>query len=209
MRICEIFSSLQGEGMLMGIPTVFVRTIGCNLDCSWCDTPYAREGGEEMEVSEVVERVRSFDLKTVCITGGEPLIQEETYELIDILLNQGFYIQLETNGSISLDRLLCYEELLISMDLKPPSSGMTNRMVMDNLESLSICDQLKFVVVDREDMDYVEKVLSEHTIRCPVIVTAAGGVDLRNVAEWVMERKLEVRVLPQLHKIIWGDERAR
>ena len=209
MKICEIFYSLQGEGLLMGIPTAFVRTMGCNLDCEWCDTPYARDGGEEMEVDEVVKMIRSFGVETVCITGGEPLIQDDTFVLIDSLLTMGHSIQIETNGSVPLDTLPCYEELMISMDLKTPSSGMADRMVMENLEALSIFDQLKFVVSNREDMEYVEGVLSEHDVKCPVIVTAVGGVDLREVAEWVLERRLEVRVLPQLHKIIWGDERGR
>ena len=102
MRICEIYYSLQGEGMLMGLPTVFIRTIGCNLDCSWCDTPYAREGGEEMLVEDIAKKVEAFGVDNVCVTGGEPLIQDETYKLIDALLERGFYIQLETNGSISL-----------------------------------------------------------------------------------------------------------
>ncbi len=208
MRICEIFRSLQGEGLMMGVPTTFVRTVGCNLDCTWCDTPYAREGGEEKELQEVIEKVRSFGMKTVCVTGGEPLLQKETYELIDSLLNMGYRIQLETNGSISIDDLPSYQELMISMDIKTPSSRMSDRMIMENLDSLTICDQLKFVINDEQDMDYVEDLLSKHDVKCPVILTSVGGVDLRKVAEWVICRKMEVRVLPQLHKIIWGEERG-
>jgi len=193
---------------MMGIPTTFIRTVGCNLDCTWCDTPYAREGGEERELQEVIEKVRSLGMKTVCVTGGEPLLQKETYELIDSLLNMGYCIQLETNGSISIDDLPSYQELMISMDIKTPSSRMSDRMVMENLDSLTICDQLKFVVDDEQDMDYVEDLLSKHDVKCPVILTAVGGVDLRNIAERVIDRKMDVRVLPQLHKIIWGEERG-
>jgi 7-carboxy-7-deazaguanine synthase len=208
MRICEIFYSLQGEGMLMGIPTVFVRTVGCNLDCEWCDTPYAREGGVEMEVQEVTEKVLSHGIRTVCITGGELLLQEDICDLIDSFAHEGCNIQLETNGSLPIDRLPT-EYVMISMDVKTPSSGMSGRMMMDNIGELGICDQLKFVVSDRDDMDFVERTLDEHRVSCPVILTAVGGTDLRNVAEWVLERKMEVRVLPQLHKLIWGKERGR
>jgi 7-carboxy-7-deazaguanine synthase len=194
MRICEIFYSLQGEGMLMGLPTVFVRTVGCNLDCSWCDTPYARDGGKEMLVEDIAKKVEAFGVDTVCITGGEPLIQDETYQLIDALLDKGFYIQLETNGSISLERL--------------PSSGMKGNTIMKNLEMLSPFDQLKFVVAGKEDMDFVEDILSNHEIKCPVIVTAVGGVKLLEVSEWVLSKRLQVRVMPQLQKIIWGEQRG-
>jgi 7-carboxy-7-deazaguanine synthase len=208
MRICEIYYSLQGEGMLMGLPTVFIRAVGCNLDCSWCDTPYAREGGEEMLVEDIAKKVEAFGVDTVCITGGEPLIQDDTYQLIDALLDRGFCIQLETNGSISLDRLPCYEELMISMDIKTPSSGMKGSTVMKNLEMLSPFDQLKFVVAGKEDMNFVEETLSSNEIKCPVIVTAVGGVELLEVAEWVLSKRLQIRVMPQLHKIIWGEQRG-
>lgn len=209
MRICEVFYSLQGEGLLMGLPTVFIRTVGCNLECTWCDTTYAREGGEDMGPEQVMERVESFGVKLACITGGEPLIQEDTYRLIDLLLDSGYHIQLETNGSISIDGLPCYEELMISMDVKTPSSAMEGRMDMDNIEKLSPCDQLKFVVWGEKDMAFVERILSEYEIRCPVVITSVGGLNLLQVADWVLEKRLQVRVLPQLQKIIWGGEKGR
>lgn len=208
MKICEVFYSLQGEGLLMGVPTVFIRTAGCNLDCSWCDTPYAREGGEEASLDSLQSRVEDYRCANVCITGGEPLLQDDTYDLIDRLIDSSFHVTVETNGSLTIDRLPCSELLMISMDVKCPSSGMERRMEMENLEVLSPYDQLKFVVADTDDMEYAGRIVEEYAIQCPVIMTPLGGMELKPVAEWVLERNLPVRVLPQLHRIIWGDRRG-
>lgn len=200
---------MQGEGVLIGTPTVFVRTCGCNLECVWCDTVYARkEDGTEMSPSDVLEEVSDYETLFVCLTGGEPLLQEDVFELIDLFLKNSFHVSIETNGSILLEDLPCSDHLLISMDIKCPSSGMSGRMMMENLELLSPADQLKFVVADENDLLYAEKVLKEYQVLCPVIVTPVGGLDLRPVAEWVLRRKLRVRVLPQLQKIIWGQRRG-
>lgn len=208
MRISEIFFSLQGEGVLIGMPTTFVRTVGCNLDCSWCDTRYAREGGKDMAAEEISAAVDGYGAPFVSLTGGEPLIQKDIYQLIDMLLDDGYHITIETNGSLPLDRLPSSEELMISMDLKCPSSGMSAHNLYDNLGFLSLRDQLKFVIADRIDYLFAKKVLSEQDINAPVIMTPAGGTDLLPLAGWVLEDKLWVRVLPQLHKIIWGERRG-
>jgi len=208
MRTCEIFRSLQGEGVLMGAPTTFVRTVGCNLDCCWCDTPYAKQGGKERSVDEILREVDAHGIPMVCVTGGEPLLQKEIYGLLEALIARRYHVTLETNGSLPLDELPCTESLMISMDLKCPSSGMCDRMVMDNLEILSPYDQLKFVVDGREDMDYVLEVINTYEINCPVIVTPVGGRELRPLAEWALANRVRVRVLPQLHKIIWGEGRG-
>lgn len=209
MRISEIFHSLQGEGVFIGTPTVFVRTCGCNLECVWCDTKYAREEqGTEMSPSEVVEKVKGYDTPHVCLTGGEPLLQKDMFELVELLLKNSLHVTIETNGSMSLEELPCSDGLLISMDIKCPSSGMSERMMMENLELLSPADQLKFIIADEEDILFAEKVLKEHEILCPVIVTPVGGIDLRQLAERVLKKRLNVRVLPQLQKIIWGERRG-
>jgi 7-carboxy-7-deazaguanine synthase len=186
-----------------------VRTCGCNLECVWCDTLYARkEEGIDMSPYDVLEKVSDHGTPFVCLTGGEPLLQKDVLEFIELLLNSSFHVSIETNGSISLEELPCSADLLISMDIKCPSSGMSERMMMENLELLSPADQLKFVVADEDDLVYAEKVLKEHRVLCTVIVTPVGGLDLRPVAEWVLSRKLQVRVLPQLQKIIWGQLRG-
>ncbi|MDD1773728.1 MAG: radical SAM protein [Methanomassiliicoccales archaeon] len=209
MRISEVFHSLQGEGVLIGTPTVFVRTCGCNLECVWCDTVYAREEeGTEMSPSDVIEKVRGYGTPFVCLTGGEPLLQKDVFKLIDLLLKDSFHVSVETNGSLPLEDLPCSDNLLISMDIKCPSSGMSARMLMENLELLSPADQLKFVVADENDLLFAEEVLREHQVLCPVILTPVGGLDLHPVAEWALRKRLRVRVLPQLHKIIWGERRA-
>ena len=208
MKVCEIFRSLQGEGTLIGTPTVFVRTVGCNLECEWCDTPYSKKGGDEMSVSQILAKVKEYETHFVCVTGGEPLYQEESVKLIDELLKAGFHVTVETNGSISLEDLPCSMNMMISMDLKCPSSNMHEQMDLTNLELLSPIDQLKFVVANREDMMYAAKILKDHKVECNVIFTPVGGLALEPVADFVLKKKLNVRVLPQLHKLIWGDKRA-
>jgi 7-carboxy-7-deazaguanine synthase len=208
MKICEIFRSLQGEGTLIGTPTVFVRTAGCNLECAWCDTPYAKKEGDEMTVPEILEKVKAFETHFVCVTGGEPLFQKESVKLIDDLLKAGYHVSVETNGSISLEDLPCSMNMMISMDIKCPTSGMSEQMDMSNLELLSPIDQLKFVVANREDMMYATKILRDYKVESIVIFTPVGGMDLEPVADFVLKKKLNIRVLPQLHKLIWGDKRG-
>jgi len=208
MMVSEIFFSLQGEGVLMGTPTTFVRFVGCNLDCSWCDTKYAREGGKEMSANEIFDRVEEIGSPFVSLTGGEPLVQEDIYQLLDALLENGYQVTVETNGSLPLERMPNSEELMISMDVKCPSSGMSDKLHPDNLEFLGPRDQLKFIIADRVDYLYAKKVLREHEVNCPIIMTPVGGQDLKPLAEWVLADKMWVRVLPQLHKIIWGDKRG-
>lgn len=208
MRICEIFRSLQGEGTLIGTPTTFVRTTGCNLDCTWCDTRYARQEGKEMTLEEILHQVQELATHFVCLTGGEPLMQKGSIRLMERLLEQGHHVTLETNGSYSLEDLPCSPDMLVSMDWKCPSSKMEEKMLRENLELLSPVDQLKFVVADRNDMDFAWKMLQENEVHCNVIFTPVGGLELRPVAEFVLNKNLNARVLPQLHKLIWGDARG-
>jgi 7-carboxy-7-deazaguanine synthase len=208
MKISEIFYSLQGEGVLMGTPTTFVRTVGCNLDCEWCDTKYARQGGEEMTVDEVFDAVEQKGVPFVSLTGGEPLLQEDIYRLMTTLTDSEYHVTIETNGSLPLEAIPNSEEIMISMDVKCPSSGMSDRNLLDNLEFLAPRDQVKFVIADRVDYLFARKVLREHDINAPVIFTPVGGTTLKPLAEWVLADRLMVRVMPQLHKIIWGEKRG-
>lgn len=213
MKVCEIFTSLQGEGIWIGQPTIFVRLAGCNLECKWCDTPFAqKEEGEEMSVRDILERVSQMDGKLighVCITGGEPLYQEEVFELVEDFLARGLHVVLETNGSLSVEHMPCENLLCISMDMKTPSSGMHEKCKPIFIEDLGPLDQLKFVIEDEEDYEYAVELLEDHPVRCHVIFTPAGGTDMAWIAERVVEDRMAVRVLPQLHKIVWGDERGR
>ena len=207
MRICEIFNSIQGEGLTMGAPTVFVRTVGCNLRCSWCDTGYSFDGGTEMSVDEVIDRVG--DCFRVCFTGGEPMLQPDALELIQGLISRGIQVVLETNGSIDLSSVPNDPLVMISMDIKCPSSGMTDRMLLSNLDLLSKKDQLKFVIKDERDLDFAVNFLREHQVDTNVIFGPVGGTDrLEWLVDRVLKEKMDVRVLPQLHKIIWGDRKG-
>jgi len=209
MKVCEIFHSLQGEGVTIGLPTSFIRLAGCNLDCKWCDTAYAKEEGEEMALDDILAGIEKHDCSLVCVTGGEPLHQKDTPRLVDALIERGYLVILETNGSKSVEVLQCSDGLMVSLDIKCPSSGEADKMDMSNIELLSPNDQLKFVLADESDYEYARKIIGEHKPACSVIMTPVGGTELRELAEWVLRDKLKVRVLPQLHKIIWGNERGR
>ena len=192
---------------MMGVPTTFVRTVGCNLRCEWCDTQYSMDGGEEMSLDAIMERIG--DVKHVCVTGGEPMLQPEMPELLRRLVSAGKQVVLETNGSVDLSDVPRDPFMLISMDIKCPSSGMTDRMLYSNLSLLSRKDQLKFIVRDDEDFDFALEVLKMYPVDTNVIFGPVGGtVKLEWLVERVLGSGVDARVLPQLHKIIWGDKRA-
>ena len=209
IKINEIFYSIQGEGIQMGIPTVFVRTQGCNLDCSWCDTIYAMDfkNGKDMKISEIVKKVKRYSTKYVCVTGGEPLLQENVKFLISRLLKIGYNVSLETNGSVTLSGLP--KNLFVSMDIKCPSSKMEKRMDFRNIKLLKKTDQLKFVIKDRKDYDYAKNILKKYKPGCNVVFMPVWGINVKKLAANVLKDGLNVRVLIQLHKLIWGDKRGK
>ncbi len=207
MKVCEAFRSLQGEGKKIGVPTYFIRTVGCNLRCSWCDTQYAMsEPGEDLSVDEIMDIVK--DESDVCLTGGEPMLQKDTLELLGRLSEAGKTVVLETNGSISVKDVPDSDNIIISMDIKCPCSEMHEKMDFDNIALLKEKDQLKFVISDGLDLEYAIEVLEKYSPKCEVIFTPVGGMDIEPLAEEVIERRINARVLPQLHKIIWGNKRA-
>ncbi|MCL2786606.1 MAG: radical SAM protein [Methanomassiliicoccaceae archaeon] len=206
MKICEMFRSIQGEGRTIGKVTYFVRTVGCNLMCEWCDTKFSYDGGYDLSVDEIMDAVR--DERNICVTGGEPLLQKDIYELLDALVAAGKHVVLETNGSLDISKVPARADLVISMDMKCPSSGMSNRMIEDNVRLLKRSDQLKFIIVDREDLEHAVSFIDSHDLVCDIILSPAGGIDVIILAEEAVRRGLDVRVLPQLHKIIWGDRRS-
>ena len=192
---------------MMGVPTTFVRTVGCNLRCEWCDTQYSMDGGEEMSLDAIMDRIG--DVRHVCVTGGEPMLQPEMPELLGRLISSGKQVVLETNGSVDLSQVPKGPLMLISMDIKCPSSGMTDRMLYSNLSLLSRKDQLKFIVRDDEDFDFALDVLRNNPVDTNVIFGPVGGtVKLEWLVDKVLGSGIDARVLPQLHKIIWGDKRA-
>ncbi len=208
MRIVETFLSIQGEGLMIGRLTFFIRAAGCNLRCSWCDTKFSLDpkAGSDMTVDQLVGAVGATE--NVCFTGGEPLEQADAGELLERLVKAGKTVVLETNGSKDLTDVPASDKIIISMDIKCPSSGMQDRMCLNNLNLLSRKDQLKFVISDGTDLEYAERFLQEHPVDTNVIFSPVGGMDLGFLAEEVVSKKLDVRVLPQLHKIIWGDKQG-
>jgi 7-carboxy-7-deazaguanine synthase len=220
MKVHEIFVSVQGEGVRSGQPTLFIRLAGCNLHCEWCDTDYARdaEEGKEMTVDDVLAEVGAHDIHEVCVTGGEPLVQEEAIDLISRLSHDGYSISVETNGSLPIDGLLGLERadrdgprIMISMDVKCPSSGMDQRNLFENLTRLRTSDQLKFVIKDEEDLAFARDVLDRYPVECHVVIQPVWGTDPAWLVKRVMEEgltKYGVRVMVQLHKVIWGERRG-
>ncbi len=212
MKISEIFFSLQGEGLEIGLPTVFVRLFACDLRCTWCDTMYAVEGRDfkDYTVLKVVKEVEKYECKRVCITGGEPLLQiKEVDKLACDLIGNNYTILLETSGHKMPPPILWTENSTISMDCKCPSSSMQHRMDFDLFIKLREKDQLKFVIQDEADYKYALGILSRYRIKANIIFQPAYGSGLGWITEKVIDDKLgNVRVLPQLHKIIWGDKRG-
>ena len=212
MKISEIFFSIQGEGVEIGLPTVFVRLFACDLRCTWCDSMYAVGGTDfkEMSIEEVTAEIERFNCKRVCFTGGEPLIQQKGLEILaKDLVHHEYEIVLETSGHKDPPPVFWTDSCLISMDCKCPGSGMEKRMDFELMEKLRPKDQLKFVIQDEADYEYAKGILKKYKIRANIIFQPVYGSSLKWLTERVLEDRLErVRVLPQLHKIIWGEIRG-
>ena len=205
LTVNEIFHSIQGESTHAGRPCVFVRLTACDLRCSWCDTPYAFHEGQKMSVEEVVGRVRDYGCDVVEITGGEPLLQKEVYPLMQRLLDEGRTVMLETGGHLSVEAVP--DAVIRVIDVKCPGSGESTKNHWPNLEHLRLTDEIKFVITDRADYEYARDIVSKHALidRCAAVLFSPvhGVQDARQLAEWVLEDRLDVRVQLQLHKYIW------
>ncbi|RLF66425.1 MAG: 7-carboxy-7-deazaguanine synthase QueE [Thermoplasmata archaeon] len=221
--INEIFTSIQGEGVHTGLATTFIRLSGCNLRCTWCDTPYAQElsSGKRTSIERILEEVRRRGIELVCITGGEPLFQNGTHELINALVDSGFVVDLETNGSMDISGIKRSEaSIMISMDVKLPSSGEGESFLMENIDNLLEYDQLKFIIKDAVDMDSAFRFLEEHLPPCNVILTPVDNSGGDMLAEELIRRSRmnnpdsplsnvlsRTRVMIQTHKVIWDPRR--
>lgn len=210
LKINEIFKSIQGESTYAGLPCTFVRLAGCNLRCTYCDTNYAYYEGKEISDEDIIAKIDEYGVKCVEFTGGEPLLQEETPKLIKTLLDKGYNVLIETNGSICIGCL--DKRITIIMDYKTPKSGMSERMRPKNFEFLKPTDQIKFVLMDESDYIWskdiiVENKLSdkfENILMSPVY----GELSPKDLVGWVLKDDLQVRVQLQIHKYIWApDER--
>lgn len=207
MKINEIFKSIQGESSFAGIPTVFVRLTGCNLRCQWCDTKYAYDEGVDLTVDDVIDKIADLGLKSVEVTGGEPLLQKEVYELMDRLLDVGYKVFIETNGSIDLGRV--DKRVIKIVDIKCPGSGESDQMYFNNLNYLLKTDEVKFVIKDRGDYEWSKGVIKRFELleKCSILMSPVlGDIEPSELAEWILEDNLNVRLQIQLHKLIWHPE---
>lgn len=207
MLVSEIFLSIQGESTYVGLPCIFIRLAGCNLECKWCDTPYARtpEEAREMKVDEVIKEVGKYDCWLVEITGGEPLLQDETRELAKRLADLDYKVLIETNGSISLKGL--DKRLIKIVDIKCPSSGQEGAFLTDNLARLTGEDEVKFVIGDREDYEFAKGFAKEKLEdRVPRVLFAPvrPTLDPAVLADWILKDCLRVRLQVQIHSYIWA-----
>ena len=224
LRLTEIFYSLQGEALTSGLPTIFVRLTGCPLRCVYCDTEYAFTGGERQSLETIIETIKSYPCKRICLTGGEPLAQPNAIELMKRLLSDSYEISLETAGALTVANVP--KAVSKVMDLKTPSSGEVDKNLWSNLDYLTQHDQIKFVIMNREDYDWAKTKLSEHklnelvdTVWFSPMFNVAEDINeevspdvpvlARELAEWMLADALPVRFQLQLHKIIWADAKGK
>jgi 7-carboxy-7-deazaguanine synthase len=206
LRIIEIFHSIQGESSRAGTPCVFVRLAGCDLRCSWCDTEYAFHGGRTLSVEEVLAEVGTHACRCVEITGGEPMLQEDAVPLMAGLLSRGYEVLLETGGHRPIDAVP--EGVVRIVDLKCPGSGEVERNDWRNLDHLRPTDEIKLVIADRADFEWAAEQVRVRGLaeRCTVLFAPAHGLlPPGDLARWILEEGLPVRVQIQIHKVLWPD----
>jgi len=208
LTINEIFHSIQGESTYAGRPCVFVRLTACDLRCSWCDTPYAFHEGRKMDLDAVLDEVERYGCDMVEVTGGEPLLQQDVYPLMQTLLDRGKTVLIETGGHRSIADVP--KGVVKVMDVKCPGSGESARMDWDNVDRLAPADEVKFVIRDRVDYDYAKDVVSRHGLAGRVAAIhfspVHGVLDAKTLSEWVLADRIPVRVQLQVHKYIWSPE---
>jgi 7-carboxy-7-deazaguanine synthase len=208
LNITEIFYSLQGEAKEVGIPTVFVRLTGCPLRCNYCDTAYAFKGNNPLSIQHILDEIAQYNTQYVCVTGGEPMAQSNCLKLLDALIDNDYKVSMETSGSIDIAPV--NSKVSIVMDIKTPSSTEEHQNRYENLSILKNKDQLKFVIASRSDFDWCTEILENHEVESEVLFSPVYE-SLRPVelADWILEKKLNVRLQVQLHKILWGDQKGK
>lgn len=206
LRITEIFHSLQGESLTVGVPTVFVRLTGCPLRCVYCDTDYAFGGGEWMTFEDILAEIKQYGCEHVCITGGEPLAQKRVFEFFKLLCDEGYKVSTETGGAHDINPI--DKRVMVVMDLKTPDSQEMARNLYSNIALLKPTDQVKFVICSRKDYEWCKMTVQQYDItsKCEVLFSPSyGQVEYADLAEWILKDRFKVRMQVQLHKIIWGE----
>lgn len=210
LRITEIFYSLQGETRTVGLPTVFVRLTGCPLRCSYCDTAYAFQGGGWQEIDAILQQVAGYGARYVTVTGGEPLAQKACITLLSRLCDAGYEVSLETSGA--LDVSLVDKRVVKVVDIKTPGSKEVEKNKFENVDYLLPQDQVKFVICNRADYDWSKEILQKYQLssRCDVLFSPSyGEQSAGDLADWILQDRLPVRLQIQLHKFLWGDAKGR
>ena len=207
LKINEIYASIQGESSHTGLPCVFIRLTGCNLRCSWCDTAYAFYDGKNLTVEETLQKVETFGLPLVEITGGEPLLQEDVYPLMETLLKKGYRVMLETSGALPIDKVP--EKVIKILDIKCPGSGEEKKNHLENLKFLSPHDEVKFVLLDRADYEWSREMLRKYDMvpsKQVLFSPVYDKLNLKDLSQWILKDRLAVRLQTQLHKVIWSKD---
>lgn len=206
LRVTEIFHSIQGESSHAGRPCAFVRLTGCNLRCRWCDSEYTFTGGTKMTIDEVLEQVKSYGCNLVEVTGGEPLAQSESLDLIRRLCDEGLEVLIETSGSIDITPVDKRARLIL--DIKCPGSGEVEKNRWSNLEELRPDDEIKFVIADRADYEWARELITARRLdRWTVLLSPVWGeMEMKTLAEWMLADRVRARFQTQLHKHIWGSD---
>ena len=205
LKINEIYASIQGESSHTGLPCIFVRLTGCNLRCSWCDTPYAFYKGNDLSIEETLQKVDKFSLPLIEITGGEPLMQEDVYPLMDALIKKGYRVMLETGGALPIDKVP--KKVIKILDIKCPGSGEEKKNHLENLKLLGPHDEVKFVLLDRADYEWSRELLKKQNLSSQVLFSPVyDKLDLKDLSQWILKDRLPVRLQTQLHKVIWNKD---
>lgn len=207
LKVNEIYYSVQGESSKAGLPCVFIRLTYCNLRCSYCDTEYAFYEGEEKTIEEIIREVLKYKCNLVEITGGEPLVQNESLELMKKLCDEGFEVMIETGGSLPVKEI--DKRVMIIMDLKCPSSKMMKKNLYENIEFLKKTDEIKFVIGNREDYNWSREIIAKYNLneKCSILFSVVfGQLEPVQLVNWILEDRLNVRYQLQMHKIIWHPE---
>jgi len=208
LNITEIFYSLQGEAKEVGIPTVFVRLTGCPLRCNYCDTAYAFKGNNPLSIESIMEKVEKYNTHYVCVTGGEPMAQRNCLILLDTLIEAGYKVSMETSGSIDISPV--NKKVSVVMDLKTPSSTEQSQNRYENITLLESKDQLKFVIASRSDFDWCCSILESYDVLSDVLFSPVyENLKPVDLADWILEKQLNVRLQVQLHKLLWGDQKGK
>lgn len=204
LKVNEIYYSIQGESSNAGLPCVFVRLTYCNLRCTYCDTEYAFYEGKELSIEEIIDQVKKYQCELVEVTGGEPLFQDECYELLNKLCDEGFVVLLETGGSLSIKEV--NQKVKIIMDFKCPSSAMMKKNLYDNANYLKQSDEVKFVIGNREDYEWSKETIKKYKLdkKCSLLFSPVfDKIEPVSIVNWILEDKLNVRFQLQIHKFIW------